>query len=130
RARRARRKHEIPRTWRPAFAGLRGADVNRQPTRWTGFLVVVGLCLLTLTATSFAQQGRPTTGSTQIEVTPVRDNIYVLSGAGANIVASVGRAGVFVVDTGLEQNVEPMLAALAQLQKMIDFKRPAPERLS
>ncbi len=65
-----------------------------------------------------------------IEVTPVRDNIYVFSGGGANIVASVGRDGVFLVDTGLEQNVEPMLAALAQLQKMLDFKRQPAERFA
>jgi cyclase len=102
--------------------------VNRQPTRRGGVIVVTGLCLLTLALPTLAQQNRPVTGSPPIEITPVRDNIYVFSGAGANIVASVGRDGVFLVDTGLEQNVEPMLAALVQLQKMIDFKRPPVER--
>ncbi len=96
--------------------------MNRQATAIAA-AVVAGL-----TVTTMAQQSRSAAGSASIEVTPVRDNIYVLSGAGANIVASVGRDGVFLVDTGLEQNVEPMLAALAQLQKMIDFKRPAVER--
>jgi cyclase len=83
----------------------------------------------------FAQQARApqsrgpqNAGNAQIEILPVRDNIYVLGGAGANIVASVGRDGVFLVDTGLEQNVEPVLAALAQLQKMIDFRRPPVDR--
>jgi len=89
------------------------------------FAVVAGAGL---TATTFAQQNRAPAAQASIEVTPVRDNIYVFSSGGTNIVASVGRDGVFLVDTGLEQNVEPMLAALAQLQKMLDFKRPAPER--
>ena len=31
---------------------------------------------------------------------PVRDNIYVLAGAGANIARLGGRDGVFLVDTG------------------------------
>jgi glyoxylase-like metal-dependent hydrolase (beta-lactamase superfamily II) len=70
-------------------------------------------------AQSAGAQTRAAAGAPRIEVTPVRANIYVLSGAGANIIASVGRDGVFLVDTGLEQNVEPLLAALAQLQKMM-----------
>src|SRR6187455_220800 len=98
-----------------------GRLVNRQA------VAIAAAAVAGLTMTTMAQQNRSAAGSASIEVTPVRDNIYVLSGAGANIVASVGRDGVFLVDTGLEQNAEPMLAALAQLQKMIDFKRPAVE---
>jgi len=91
------------------------------------FAVVAGAGL---TAVPSAQQDRAPAAARRIEVTPVRDNIYVFSGSGTNIVASVGRDGVFLVDTGLEENVEPMLEALAQLQKMLDFKRPAPERFA
>lgn len=102
--------------------------MNRQATAIAA--VVVGAVVAGLTVTAFAQQNRPAAGVAQIEVTPVRDNIWVLSGAGANVVASVGRDGVFLVDSGLEQNVEPMLAALAQLQKMVDFRRAPVERFA
>src|SRR4030095_16495541 len=36
----------------------------------------------------------------EIEVLPVRGNIYALIGAGANIIASVGPDGVLLVDAG------------------------------
>ena len=100
-------------------------------------LLVAGVALLgaaAVTATAFAQQNRagqnrtPASAAGRVEFVPVRDNIYVFSGAGANVVASVGRDGVFLVDSGLEQNSEALLAALAQLQKMVDFKRPPAER--
>jgi cyclase len=88
-----------------------------------------------LTASILAQQtrapqtrGPQDTGSVQIEIVPVRDNIYVLGGAGANIIVSGGRDGLFLVDTGLEQNSAAVLAALQDLQRQIDIKAPALER--
>jgi glyoxylase-like metal-dependent hydrolase (beta-lactamase superfamily II) len=101
--------------------------VNRHP-RQRGFVAGIALvAVASLTSTPSAQQNRAPSGAAPVEVTPVRDNIYVLSGAGSNIIASVGRDGVFLVDTGLEQNTEQVLAAIAQLQKMLDFKRPPVE---
>jgi cyclase len=98
----------------------------RQRALGAGIALVI---VASLASTPSAQQNRaPAAGAAQIEVTPVRDNIYVLSGGGSNIVASVGRDGVFLVDTGLEQNVDQVLAALAQLQRLIDFKRISVER--
>ena len=46
----------------------------------------------------------------KIEVTPLGDNIYLLSGAGANVIARTGADGVVMVDGGLA----PRAAALAQ----------------
>jgi len=97
-------------------------------------LAIVALTVAVATTALFAQQNRPAAprpaGGVAIGVTPVRDNIWVFSGAGANIVASVGRDGVFLVDSGLEENVDALLAALRDLQRMIDFKRPATERFA
>ena len=53
-----------------------------------------------------AQQPRPDTG---IRVLPLRGNIFMLVGAGANIVASVGRDGVLLVDTGTPQMSDRVL---------------------
>ena len=53
----------------------------------------------------------------EIEVLPVKGNIYVLLGAGANILASVGADGVLLVDAGTAAMTEKVLAALAQVQR-------------
>jgi glyoxylase-like metal-dependent hydrolase (beta-lactamase superfamily II) len=52
-----------------------------------------------------------------IEIVPVRDNIYVLIGAGANITASVGNDGVLLVDAGTASATDKVIAALQQLQR-------------
>ena len=53
----------------------------------------------------------------EIEVLPVRGNIYALIGAGANIIASVGPDGVLLVDAGTAAMSEKVIAALAQVQR-------------
>ncbi len=74
-------------------------------------------------------QSPPAEGA-RIEITPVRENIWVLSGAGANIVASVGPDGVFLVDSGLEQNAGSVLAAIADLQRKLEFRPPPVEHFA
>ena len=60
-------------------------------------VAMLGVAVAVATASGvLAQQAR-------VQVLPVRGNIYVLQGAGANIVVSVGRDGVLMVDTGLPQ---------------------------
>ena len=59
---------------------------------------------------------------TRVQVLPVRGNIYVLQGAGANIVVSVGRDGVLMVDTGLPQMSDAVLAAISELQNQLDLR--------
>ena len=58
----------------------------------------------------------------RVQVLPVRGNIYVLQGAGANIVVSVGRDGVLMVDTGLPQMSDAVLAAISELQSQLDLR--------
>ena len=53
----------------------------------------------------------------EIEILPVRGNIYALMGAGANIIASVGPDGVLLVDAGTAAMTDKIVAALAQLQR-------------
>jgi glyoxylase-like metal-dependent hydrolase (beta-lactamase superfamily II) len=54
-----------------------------------------------------------------IHVWPVRGNVYMLVGAGANVTASVGRDGVLMVDTGVERMADKVLAAIRQLQQQL-----------
>ena len=57
--------------------------------------------------------------SSTIRIWPVRDNIYVLFGAGGNITASVGPDGVLLVDSGLEGSAPDVLSALDRLQQFL-----------
>jgi glyoxylase-like metal-dependent hydrolase (beta-lactamase superfamily II) len=53
----------------------------------------------------------------EIEVLPVRGNVFVLFGAGANIVASVGADGVLLVDAGTAGMSDKIVAAVSQIQR-------------
>jgi cyclase len=56
-------------------------------------------------------------GQNDIEVVPVRGHIYLLAGAGANITLSVGPDGVFMVDAGLPQMSDRIIAAINKLSQ-------------
>lgn len=105
---------------------------GRHPLFAAAALLMAG-AFCALSAPTHAQQNRTPqadaqSGSTpQLEIVPVRENIYVLGGAGANIVLSIGRDGVFMVDTGLEQNADQVVAAIQQWQRQLGV-RVAPER--
>src|SRR5262245_49522804 len=66
-----------------------------------------------------AQQNQQNVSSQQLEILPIRGNVYMLAGAGGNIALSVGPDGVLVVDTGTVQNGDRVLAAIEQLQKQL-----------
>ena len=57
-----------------------------------------------------------------IQILPVRGNVYMLLGAGGNITASIGRDGVLMVDAGLAQMTDLVLAAIRQLQSDLDLR--------
>lgn len=61
-------------------------------------------------AGAFAQPAAP--AQQRIEIVPVKGNIYLLAGAGGNIVVSIGPDGVLLVDSGLAANADRVLAAL------------------
>ena len=70
----------------------------------TGALGVAGLSLL---------KGQGTSGS--IAATPLADNLFLLTGAGANVVARTGADGVLLVDGGLAERSADLLQAVAAL---------------
>jgi cyclase len=51
----------------------------------------------------------------KIETTQLGDNLYLLSGAGANVIARTGADGVVMVDGGLAQNAGALAQAVAAL---------------
>ena len=75
-----------------------------------------GLWALGLGTVIIAQQ--PQT----LPVLPVRGNVHVIQGAGANIVVSVGRDGVLMVDSGLAARAEQVIGTIRQLQRELDLR--------
>ena len=69
-----------------------------------------------------AQQARPA-NATGIRILPVRGNIFVLSGAGGNVVASVGKDGVLLVDSGNTASGEALVAAVRELSRDVTAPR-------
>jgi cyclase len=55
-----------------------------------------------------------------IHILPLRGNVYLLVGAGANITLSVGREGVLLVDAGTAGAADKVIAAVAQLAKDVN----------
>jgi cyclase len=51
----------------------------------------------------------------ELHVLPVQGNIYMLVGAGGNITVQIGNQGVLLVDTGLAQNSQKVLAEVRKL---------------
>jgi len=73
---------------------------------------------LLLAAALVAARGFPQNAFAQdFEIVPVRGNIYMLAGAGANITLSVGKDGVFMVDTGAAPNADRVVAAIQRLSQ-------------
>jgi cyclase len=82
---------------------------------------VIAACAL-LGAVGFAQRvstqpqsGPSAANSSEISTFHVQGRVYLLVGAGGNIAVQTGDDGVLVVDTGLAQNADKVLAAIRTL---------------
>ena len=76
-------------------------------------LMVVAACALGWAATLTAQQ------PPSLHVLPVRGNIYVITGAGANITVSVGKDGVMLVDTGAPAQTAAVMDTVRALDRQV-----------
>ena len=74
------------------------------------------LALLSLAPLGLAAQ--PNFNAVEIDVVPVRGNVYMLVGAGGNITAQVGDDGVLMVDTQYAELGERLLAAVRTLSDL------------
>ena len=79
-------------------------------------LLVIVCCL----AFSAASLGAQQSGALVIE--PVRDNIYLVAGAGANVTVSAGEDGVILVDAGGAQRSADVLPAVQRLFRDVSLK--------
>ncbi len=69
---------------------------------------------------ALAQDTRGSELGAELNWWPVRENIWMLVGAGTNITASVGPDGVFIVNAGEAQASERVLSALDELQAQLN----------
>src|SRR5437762_1039153 len=53
--------------------------------------------------------------SGEIQTLKVQGNVYVLTGAGSNVVVQIGDAGILVVDTGTADMSDKVVAAIRRL---------------
>jgi cyclase len=70
-----------------------------------------------LLACAAAPAAAPQTAGGDLEVIEVRPNFYMIAGAGGNIAVQLGPAGAILVDTGLPEMSEKVLAAVSRLTK-------------
>ena len=71
---------------------------------------VAAIFVICLSIVTLAQQN-----SGDIQTLKVQGNVYLLTGAGANIAVQIGDAGVLVVDTGVAEMGEKVVAAIRKL---------------
>ncbi|PWT99952.1 MAG: hypothetical protein C5B51_26090 [Terriglobia bacterium] len=57
----------------------------------------------------------PDPATAEIQALPVQGNVYMLSGAGGNVAVQVGQMGLVVVDTGLANMSDKLIAAIRKL---------------
>ena len=99
------------------------ARILRKSLRERGMLIAAVAVLAALGADpASAQRSAKERGELGAELSwwPVRENIWILVGAGANITASVGPDGVFLVNTGEARASERVLTAVQELQGQLN----------
>jgi len=74
------------------------------------------LSVALLAASAFAQ----TAPNPDIEILHIRKNLYLLTGAGGNITLSIGPDGIFMVDSGLANMSDKVLAAINKLSQQLN----------
>lgn len=89
------------------------------------YLMLAGGAIAAATA-ALAQQNATPRRQAEVRVEPVRGHIYLIAGAGGNITASIGPDGVLLVDSGLAQNADQVLAAIDRLNVEIVNKGGLP----
>ena len=62
-----------------------------------------------------APAGQRAAAGAGVEVVQLRDNVYVVGGAGGNIVVQIGPAGVILVDAGSTAMADEVLAAIRRI---------------
>lgn len=93
----------------------RGSSALRRAAVCGALAIVAAAHVLPAGARQNPGATRAAAAGRDVSTFPVRGNIYMLVGAGANITVQIGDDGVLLVDTGLEGTSEQVLAAVRKL---------------
>ncbi len=78
---------------------------------------LAGIALAVMGSPGWGQQPNAAPANGEVRIFHVRGPIYMLVGAGGNITVSAGPDGVLMVDTGLANMSDKVLAAVRQIQQ-------------
>src|SRR3984893_15766018 len=87
--------------------------MNRNTGYWTATAVLLAGLVIAGGPALLARAQQP--GNGDLDVVRIRQNFYVIAGAGANIAVQIGPAGALLVDTGSGQMSDKVLAAVKRL---------------
>ena len=104
---------------------MSGAPMGRLKAAPTYGVVVAIVCTVAISAQQRTVQPTKFTRAPmtqapppgEVEVLPIRGNLYALFGAGSNIVASIGPDGVMLVDAGKAGMTDKIIAAVQQMSR-------------
>jgi cyclase len=86
-----------------------------------GAVALATIAMTTIADRADAQRNARRELASEVNWWPVRDNIWMLVGAGANVTASIGPDGVFLVNTGDARASERLLAALDEIKTELNY---------
>ena len=87
------------------------------------FVLVAVAALSAHIALRAQQPARAPAANTDVRILPVKGNIWMLSAGGSNVVASIGKDGVLLVDTGAAAMTDKLLAAVQMLSRQVTAMR-------
>jgi glyoxylase-like metal-dependent hydrolase (beta-lactamase superfamily II) len=86
--------------------------VQQRPLALACLLLPIALLFVLATWTASASAQAP---AGKVEVVQLRENFYVIGGAGGNVVVQIGPEGVILVDSGSTAMADEVLAAIAKI---------------
>ena len=90
-------------------------------TRAPFVLVLVVVAALCSQTSPRAQQPAPV--NNDVRILPIKGNIWLLTAGGSNVVASIGKDGIMLVDTAGAAMTEKLLAAVQNLSRQVTAMR-------
>src|SRR5437016_5308410 len=76
---------------------------------------VVAVVLLIICASPRAQVPNVTPGAGELDIVQIRANVYLIAGAGGNIVVQTGLNGTLLINTGRADAADRVLAAIRRI---------------
>lgn len=87
------------------------------------FAAAVAVAALGHAALGAQQSAAAAAANNDVRVLPVRGNVWLLSAGGSNVVASVGKDGVLLVDSAGAAMTEKLVTAVQQLSRQVTAMR-------